>query len=267
MSCPVVHVHVNVHVRFAPPTNTAPNTQPLLSLSMPPVPKLATPKGADSEKSKAKKKKSPAKKLAVKANYGGVAFGTQEEEDGEVPVEDDPLATYRKAAAVAAAAVEKERKDEAQRALFRKIFATMDTDKDGRVSLGEMVEAVAAGTAPLSHRAAQQSARPDGAIPLRLPLIFNLSEWEVEMRRVASSMDEATFQVWGSHAHRLAGHRTMPLTPKAFVGVPMTATLARRQMSWGSSLASPRCKKTRRQRALLPRRRRGRRMQLPSNSS
>ena len=67
------------------------------------------------------KKKSPAKKkLAVKADYGGVFFGeappvsARMQEEAEPEPEDDPLASYRQAAAKAAKAAEKERKEAAR---------------------------------------------------------------------------------------------------------------------------------------------------------
>ena len=155
---------------------------------MPPsaVPSLAVKK--PSPEAKPRKKKSPVKKLAIKADYGGVSFGeaaiaTDRGQEEEEEQGDDPLASYRQAAAAAAKALEKERKQEAQRALFRKIFVAMDTDGDGVVSMGEMVEAVAAGTAPLSHRASQPSSRPTGAVPLQLPMQFSLAHWEKEMIR------------------------------------------------------------------------------------
>jgi len=160
---------------------------------MPPaaVPKLSTTKKPSPEKKKKKAVKN------VKADYGGVTFGGEAvsaaDEQEEEP-QDDPLATYRAAAAAAAAAVEKERKEEAQLALFRKIFAAMDSDNDGKVSMGEMIEVVAAGTAPLSHRASQTTMRPEGAVPLQLPMVFSLTDWEKEMKRVASTMSESTFE-------------------------------------------------------------------------
>ena len=143
-----------------------------------------------------KKKKSPVKKLAVKADYGGIVFGKEEpptsraqEPDEE---EDDPLASYRAAAKAAAAAAVKEKKDEAQQALFKKIFIAMDADGDGKVAMADMVERVATGTQQLSHRA--QASRPDGAVALQLPMVFTLDEWTKEMLRMAGQMDQPTFE-------------------------------------------------------------------------
>lgn len=142
------------------------------------------------------KKKSPAKKkLAVKADYGGVYFGEKQDAPDpaeDEPPEDDPLASYRAAAAAASKAAEKERKDEAQQKLFRKIFAAMDSDHDGKVEMADMVERVAAGTSQLSHRA--QATRPQGSVALQLPMVFTLNEWLAEMKRMTTSMDEETFQ-------------------------------------------------------------------------
>ena len=136
-------------------------------------------------------------KLAVKADYGGVFFGSKEpatsrDEGGAEEVEEDPLATYRAAAAAAARAAEKERKEEARLQLFRKIFAAMDADHDGKVEMADMVERVAAGTAQLSHRA--QARRPEGAVALQLPMVFSLDDWLKEMKRMSAEMDEETFQ-------------------------------------------------------------------------
>ena len=157
------------------------------AIAMPPAP--AKPK---------KKSTSPTKKKkpAVKADYGGVYFGEKSEEPAE-PVEepeyiDDPLASYRAAAAAAQRAAEKERKEEAKSKLYRKIFAAMDSDRDGKVEMADMVERVAAGTAQLSHRAQQK--RPEGAVALQLPMVFGLNEWLKEMKRMASQMDEETFE-------------------------------------------------------------------------
>ena len=153
---------------------------------MPPSPAKKSPK----------KKKSPVKKLAVKADYGGIVFGKEEpptsraqEPEGE---DYDPLASYRAAAKAAAAAAVKEKKDEAQLALFKKIFMAMDTDGDGKVAMADMVEKVATGTQQLSHRA--QASRPDGAVALQLPMVFTLDEWTKEMRRMAGQMDQPTFE-------------------------------------------------------------------------
>ena len=157
--------------------------------------KIPSSRGSPPSPSKGKKKKSPTKKLALKADYGGIVFGTETpaaSSEPEPDAEDDPLASYRAAAAAAKAAAAKERKDEAHLALFKKIFATMDIDGDGRVAMADMVEKVAAGTAQLSHRA--QASRPDGAVAMQLPMVFTLDEWIVEMRRMASQMDDATFQ-------------------------------------------------------------------------
>lgn len=146
-----------------------------------------------------KKKPSPTKKkkLAVKADYGGVYFGeeapaTARIDEAEDDAEDDPLATYRAAAAAAAKAAERERKDEAQTKLFRKIFAAMDSDADGKVDMADVVERVAAGTAQLSHRA--QARRPEGAVALQLPMVFTQNDWLKEMHRMASQMDAPTFE-------------------------------------------------------------------------
>ena len=142
------------------------------------------------------KKKSPSKKkIAVKASYGGISF----DKDAAPPTsreepEDDPLASYRAAAAVASKALEKERQEEAQVRLYKKLFAAMDTDGDGKVELAEVIEAVAAGTAPLSHRAASAS-RPTGAVTLQLPVTFTLDQWVKEMQRMRAAMDAATFEV------------------------------------------------------------------------
>ena len=139
------------------------------------------------------------KKKAIKADYGGVYFGEQEAETsrGEAPADeseaqDDPMASYRAAAAAAAKAVAKERKEEANVALYRKIFARMDADADGIVEMADVVEKVAAGTAQLSQRA--QAARPQGAVALQLPMAFGIDEWIAEMKRMAGQMDESTFE-------------------------------------------------------------------------
>jgi len=150
------------------------------------------------------KKPSPKKKKkAVKADYGGIYFGEAEAETSrgeadaaEEEVELDPMATYRMAAAAAAKALAKEReqekKDEANVALYKKIFSRMDADADGVVDMGDVIEKVAAGTAQLSQRA--QAARPAGAVALQLPMTFGLVEWVKEMKRMAGQMDEQTFE-------------------------------------------------------------------------
>jgi hypothetical protein len=144
----------------------------------------------------ASKKKSPSKKaLPVAVDGSGVYFGaagTAEEE--EVPADDDPLASYRAAAAAAAKAVEKERKEAAQTALFEKIFVTMDWNSDGVVDMQDVVEKVTAGTAQLSARASAPQSRPEGAVALQLPATFTRDVWLKEMQRMASLMDEETFE-------------------------------------------------------------------------
>ena len=146
------------------------------------------------------KKKGSGKKRLVKSDYSGISFTkpdtTNEDDDAaadDAAPEDDPLMTYRLAAAAAREAAIKEREEEAQLALYRKIFAAMDTDGDGKVELAAMVEAVAAGTAPLSHRA-QSTARPAGAVALQLPMTFGLEQWIKEMRRMSKEMDKQTFE-------------------------------------------------------------------------
>ena len=146
-------------------------------------------------KSPGKKHSPKKKKKAVKADYGGVYFGAEEPDTslgGPEPEEDDPMASYRAAAAAAKAAIVKERKEDANIALYRKIFARMDGDGDGVVDMADVIEKVAAGTAQLSQRA--QAARPEGAVALQLPMTFGLNEWVAEMKRMASKMDEATFE-------------------------------------------------------------------------
>ena len=115
------------------------------------------------------KKKSPSKKLAVKADYAGIVFGKEEppttramEYDEDEPL-DDPLASYRAAAKAAQEAAAKERKEEAQLTLFRKIFAAMDRNKDGMVEMADMVERVAASTARASAALASASVHLGGA--------------------------------------------------------------------------------------------------------
>ena len=146
-------------------------------------------------KSPGKKHSPKKKKKAVKADYGGVYFGAEEPDTsrgGPDLEEDDPMASYRAAAAAAKAAIVKERKEDANIALYRKIFARMDGDGDGVVDMADVIEKVAAGTAQLSQRA--QAARPEGAVALQLPMTFGLNEWVAEMKRMASKMDEATFE-------------------------------------------------------------------------
>lgn len=158
-----------------------------------------SPKKKPSSPSPKKKSSGGGKKKLVKSDYSGISF-TKPDPNGEdaagaddpVP-EDDPLATYRIAAAAAKEAAIKEREEEAQQALFRKIFAAMDTDGDGKVELAAMVEAVAAGTAPLSHRA-QSTARPSGAVALQLPMVFSMEQWIKEMGRMSKEMDKPTFE-------------------------------------------------------------------------
>lgn len=148
------------------------------------------------QKSSPKKLSPKKKKKAVKADYGGVYFDAAQPDTNrdarDGPLDDDPMASYRAAAAAAAKAVAKERKEKAQLALYRKIFARMDTDADGRVQMAEVIENVAEGTAQLSQRAA--SVRPEGAVELQLPMEFGLDEWIGEMRRISALMDEPTFE-------------------------------------------------------------------------
>lgn len=141
-----------------------------------------------SSPNKTSPKKKSKKKVAVKASYGGISFDKHASADAsgtndEVKEEEDPLASYRVAAAAATKALEKEHKEHAQLKLFTKIFATMDRDGDGTVELAEMIEAVASSTAPLSNRSSVQG-RPTGAISLQLPMLFTLDMWVQEMRRV-----------------------------------------------------------------------------------
>ena len=191
-----------------------------------------SPDVAAKKKSPAKKVKSPSKgkKLAVKADYSGVFVGNEEpatarageeEDDGEAY--DDPMASYRAAAAAAKVAAIKEQKEEAQHALFKKIFKAMDSDTDGKVEMADMVEKVAAGTAQLSHRAA--AARPAGSVALQLPMVFSESEWMKEMKRMSSQMDEATFEanVLGLFACFTAGDDDTPAAPIT-LGHPKAST-------------------------------------------
>ena len=158
-----------------------------------------SPSPAKKPAAKKKKAKSPTKK-AVKADYGGVYFGAEEpttsreQEDEEQPeeLEDDPMATYRAAAAAAKEAAAKEAKEDARDALYKKLFHGMDIDGDGKVDMGEVIERIAAASAPLSHRA--QSSRPEGSVALQLPMVFGYKEWIKEMKRVSKLMDHATFE-------------------------------------------------------------------------
>ena len=160
----------------------------------------ASPPSKPAAKGKKKKLNSPTKKYGLKADYGGVYFGhgdhaTSRLADGsgsEEVHEVDPLATYRAAAAAAKVAAVKEAKEDAQEALFRKLFVGMDTNGDGKVDLGEVMERVAASTAPLSQRAT--SSRREGAIALQLPTVFGYQAWMKEMKRVSKAMDEAAFE-------------------------------------------------------------------------
>ena len=163
------------------------------------------------------------KKTPIKASYSGVSFDknapAEAVEEGEV----DPLASYRAAAAAASKALEKEREEEAQLKLFKKIFDAMDSDGDGKVELAEMIEAVAASTAPLSHRASSEG-RPTGAVSLQLPLTFTLNQWIKEMRRMQAEMDTATFEVNVMGLFDCFKDAPAPPTPRS-TGVDRTAML------------------------------------------
>ena len=110
----------------------------------------------------------------------------------------DPLAEFRRASSAAAKAVKEEKikHTEIERHLLC-VFDEMDQASTaagpGRVALADVLEAVARGTQPLTHRA-QTVKRPAKAVRLQLPPVFTRDQFLFEMDRVRKLMDEATFE-------------------------------------------------------------------------
>ena len=155
----------------------------------------------------AKKPKKPKLALKTSEDNASIEFGEQpaadaaphEEENStaNAPAPDDPLAEFRRASSAAAKALkqEKEKHTEIERHLlcvFDEMEQASTSVGPGSVLLNDVLDAVSRGTAPLTARATTQ--RPSKAVRLRLPPVFNRDEFLFEMRRVASLMDDATFE-------------------------------------------------------------------------